>query len=71
MSFRDVDPTLAGRLDELERQVRFLLARVGALETRAGTAWPDDPGFELVQVGTNIQYLYVPTGNYGPVICSQ
>jgi hypothetical protein len=71
MSFREVDPTLGGRLTELERQVRSLLARVGALEARAGTAWPDDPGWELVQVGTDIQYLYVPTGTYGPVIGSQ
>lgn len=71
MSYRDVDPNLGHRLLELERQVRNQAARLDALETRAATGWPDDPGFELVQVGTDLQYLYVPTGTYGPVIASQ
>lgn len=68
MSFRDVDPTLGGRLTDMDRQIRRLEIRVGELEARVGQP---DAGWQLVQVGSNIQYLYVPTGTYGPVIGSQ
>lgn len=65
MSFRAVDDSLGGRLADLEREVRSLAVRVGQLERRV--AQPD-PGWELVQVGTTILFLYVPTGTAGPVI---
>lgn len=68
MSYRDVDPTLGGRLAEMDRQIRRLEARVGELERQVSQP---DPGWELRQVGTDLQYLYVPSGVYGPVIGSQ
>ena len=68
MSFRAVDNTVGGRFEDLEREVRALAARVGDLERLVSQP---DPGWELVQVGTDIQFLYVPTGTYGPVVGSQ
>ena len=68
MSFREQTVDVGSRLAELERQVRVLQARVGDLEREVSQP---DSGWELRQVGTNIQYLYVPTGTYGPVIGSQ
>ena len=71
MSFRDVTVDVGARLAELERQVRGLQARVGELEARTAALAPPDPGWQLAQVGTDLFYLYVPTGIYGPVIGSQ
>lgn len=59
MSYRDVDPSLGHRLMEIERRLRAL-EQPGAL--------PPDRGWVLKQTGTNMQYLYVPTGTLGPVI---
>jgi hypothetical protein len=71
MSFRDVTVDVGARLAELERQVRSLQARVGELEAKTTMLSPPDPGWQLSQVGTDLYYLYVPTGTYGPVIGSQ
>lgn len=76
MSFRDVHEDLGDRLLSIERQIRELSARVSDLDRRVTAietsgALPPDPNWRLVQVGTDMQYLYVPTGVYGPVIASQ
>ena len=75
MSFRDVDPTLGGRLTDMDRQIRRLEIRAGELEGKVAAlealVGQPDAGWQLVQVGSNIRYLYVPTGTYGPVIGSQ
>lgn len=59
MSFRDVDTNLGHRLASIEQRVRAL-EQAGAV--------PPDRGWILKQTGTNMQYLYVPTGALGPII---
>ena len=62
MSFRDVHDDLGQRLELFERRLR-------ALEQPGAN--PPDRGWVLEQVGTDLHYLYVPTGTLGPVIGSQ
>jgi hypothetical protein len=62
MSYRDVDPNLAHRLANVEQRLRAL-EQAGAV--------PPDRGWVLTQTGTNLQWLYVPTGALGPVIGTQ
>jgi len=62
MSYRDGDRNLGHRLETLETRLRAL-EQPGAL--------PPDRGWILTQVGTDLKYLYVPTGTYGPVIGGQ
>lgn len=62
MSFRDDERNLGHRIETLEARVRAL-EQPGAL--------PPDRGWILTTVGTDLKYLYVPTGVYGPIIGSQ
>jgi hypothetical protein len=62
MSFRDSTEDLANRVRELEHRIRHM--------EQPGCC-PPDRGWILTQVGTDLQYLYVPTGTLGPVIGSQ
>lgn len=62
MSFRATSDDLSSRIADIERRLR-------AVEQPG--CCPPDRGWILTQVGTNLHYLYVPTGTVGPVVGSQ
>ncbi len=62
MSYRDADRSLADRLADIERRLR-------AVEQPG--CCPPDPGWVMTQIGTDLHFLYVPTGALGPVVGSQ
>jgi len=62
MAYRNEIDTLEGWVADIDRRLR-------AVEQPG--CCPPDPGWVLAQVGTNLQYLYVPTGAIGPVIGTQ
>jgi hypothetical protein len=62
LSYRDTEQSLAARITDIERRLR-------AVEQPG--CCPPDRGWVLTQVGTDLHYLYVPTGNLGPVVGSQ
>lgn len=62
MSYREDETTLAERIASIERRLR-------AVEQPG--CCPPDRGWVMTQVGTDLHFLYVPTGTLGPVVGSQ
>jgi hypothetical protein len=62
VSYRDDSTDLAARIAEIERRLRNV--------ERPGCC-PPDRGWVMTQVGTDLHYLYVPSGTLGPVVGSQ
>jgi len=62
MSYREDVDALAARIADLEQRLR---------KVEQPGSNPPDPGWILTQVGTDMHYLYVPSGALGPAIGSQ